>query len=42
MKQYFAGTVYSTSVGKPWQSGVKPDSRRKNNMDKKSKKGKDK
>jgi hypothetical protein len=30
--------VYSTNVGKPWQSSVKPDSRRKLNL--KNKKGK--
>ena len=29
-------TVYSTSIGNKWQ-GVKPDTRRKNNTDKKSK-----
>ena len=32
-------TVYSSSVGKPWQGPIKPDSRRKVNLDKKSKKG---
>ena len=32
--------VYSSSVGKPWQSEIKPDSRRKINSDKKRKKGK--
>ena len=30
--------VYSSSIGGPWQSSVKPDSRRKNNV--KNKKGK--
>ena len=29
--------VYSSSIGNPWH-GVKPDTRRKNNTDKKSKK----
>lgn len=29
-----AKPVYSTNIGRPWQ-GVKPDSRRKNNTNKK-------
>ena len=32
--------VFSTSIGGPWQSSVKPDSRRKVNLKTKVKKGK--
>ena len=32
--------VYSSSIGGPWQSSIKPDSRRKLNVKTKSKKGK--
>jgi len=31
--------VYSTNIGGPWQSSVKPDSRRKVNLKKNTKKG---
>ena len=36
-KPQLAKVVYSSSVGKPWQSEIKPDSRRKINLDKKKK-----
>jgi hypothetical protein len=32
--------VFSTNIGGPWQSSIKPDSRRKVNLKSKSKKGK--
>ena len=32
--------VFSSSIGGPWQSSSKPDSRRKMNVKSKSKKGK--